>query len=269
MTTPTDKQVKQKIATSFGQASEIYNIHASLQRECAKYLLKFLTIYQSKLPEGVILEIGCGTGLITQGLLHCFPHRSLEITDLSVEMLSYCQSHLDISDRKKSLVSFYQLDAENDLSDAQPYAAIVGGFVIQWFTDPAKSLNRLLERLHPNGMLFISFPTCDSFPEWRQICEQLNLPFTANPLPNPETLLSALPQAQLCYTETLERSTTHANAADFFRSLKAIGAGVNQTQQQLTATQMKTLIQHWNAQAAGPVQVHHQIVCWALQRKSS
>jgi malonyl-CoA O-methyltransferase len=269
MTILTNEQVKQKIAKSFGQAASRYNAHADLQRECVSHLLNLLRTYQFKLPEGSVLEIGCGTGFITQGLLNCFPKRSLEITDFSTEMLNYCQANLNISDEQKSLISFYQLDAENIPSHDHLYAAIIGGFVIQWFSDPIKSLNRLLKRLHPDGMLFVSFPTCDSFSEWRQLCNQLNFPFTANPLPDPETLLSALPYAQLGYATTLELTTTHANAADFFRSLKAIGAGINRSQQQLTATQMKTLIQHWDAQAAGPVQVHHQIVCWALQRKSS
>ncbi|WNZ25316.1 methyltransferase domain-containing protein [Leptolyngbya sp. NK1-12] len=269
MSSPTEERHKQQIAKSFGRAAISYHVYAGLQQNCAQHLLNLITTYQAKLPEGKILEIGCGTGFITQGLLQCFPRRLLEITDLSSEMIEFCQSQLIIPDPQKSFVSFQSIDAENLSDSTEFYAAIVGGFVIQWFHNPIQGLRRLLEALHPNGMLFISFPTCHSFPEWRQVCNHLNLPFTARPLPDPEILLSALPQAQLCYANVLDLSTTHANAADFFRSLKAIGAGVNPAQPPLPPKQMKTLLRHWDAQTAGPVQVHHQIACWALQRKSS
>ena len=40
----------------------------------------------------------------------------------------------------------------------------------------------------------------------------------------------------------------YKNAADFFRSLKIIGAGCNLKQEKLSTPQMKQLISYWNNQ---------------------
>lgn len=258
----------EKIAKSFGEAAITYNTHAKLQYDCAQHLLEIIKKHQTALPKGTILEIGCGTGFITQRLIKTFPQRDLEITDLSTEMLSFCQSHINIPEKQECQISFYCLNGENSQKPQRIYAAIVGGFVIQWFRDPVNSLSRLIQQLLPKGILVISFPTCDSFPEWQNICHQLDLPFTANPLPDPAQLLQLLPdEAHLLHAETLEQVTTHANAADFFRSLKTIGAGVSQTNQRLSAQQIKRLMQAWDAQSSDKINVRHQIAFLAIQRK--
>ncbi len=259
---PMDLQ-KQRIARQFGQAAPIYNTHAKLQYQGAQHLLKLIQTHKNSIPPGDILEIGCGTGFVTQGLIQCFADRSLEITDLSIDMLKFCQRNLIIPTEQINQVSFYQLDAEARIS--KPYASIVSGFTVQWFNNLHRTISQLISQLHHNGILFLSFPGHQSFPEWRTICNQLNLPFTVNSLPNLEALLAAIDHPlQMLHTETVERVTHHESAAEFFRSLKAIGAGVSG--QRLSIQQMKQLIQAWDDQAAGSVEVHHQIIYLAVQR---
>jgi len=255
---------KQQIAERFGQSASTYNLHAKPQYEAAQYLLDLIESYHSLIPLGDILEIGCGTGFITQGLLQHFENRSLEITDLSSEMLDFCQQNIIISDRQIHKVSFHQLDAELTTVSTKKYASIVSGFVIQWFGNPYISIPRIAKKLHSNGILFLSFPNDKSFPEWQKICYQLNLPFTANPLLNTELLLTQLAdQMRLLHIETVETVTHHHDAADFFRGLKAIGANISQ--QRLSAGQMKRLIRSWDAQTSGGFDIHYYIDYLALQ----
>ncbi|MBW4464791.1 MAG: methyltransferase domain-containing protein [Pegethrix bostrychoides GSE-TBD4-15B] len=258
----TDPQ-KQRIARQFGQSAPAYNANAKLQYQGAQHLLELIQTYQNSLPSGDILEIGCGTGFITQGLIQCFADRSLEITDLSPDMLKFCQRNLVTSPEQASRISFYQLDAEVETS--KQYASIISGFTTQWFRELYQTISLLLSQLHINGILFLSFPGSQSFPEWRAICNQLNLPFTANPLPDLELLLAEMIHPlRILHLETDYQITHHTSAADFFRELKAIGAGVSQ--QQLSVSQMKRLIRIWDAQASGQVDVHHQIIYLAVQR---
>ena len=256
---------KQQIARQFGQAASVYNIRAKLQYQSAQHLLDLIQSYQSLIPSGDVLEIGCGTGFITQGLVECFTDRTLEITDLSLGMLEFCQRNVIIPPEQLSYVSFFQLDAEMEPKDLDRYAGIVSGFTAQWFRDIYQTVSQLILRLHLNGVLFLSFPANKSFPEWREICNQLNITFTANSLPDLELLLAQLAdQVHVLHVETVDIVTHYASAADFFRELKAIGAGASQ--QQLSVGQMKQLIRDWDAQTLGEVNVHHQIIYLALQR---
>lgn len=263
----TESNYKNQVAQSFGHAVSIYNTCAKLQQECAKDLVSALQQLQYQIPQGVILEIGCGTGFITQELIDRFSHHALEITDISPQMLEFCQSNLDISPTRLQPIAFRQLDGEV-LQESDSYAAIVSGFVVQWFEHPLISLKRLIAALKPGGMLLISFPTDQSFPEWRQMCTQLNLPFTANALPNPQQLSEQLTSDFVkCVWCEKQICTTYRNAIDFFKGLKLIGAGVNRLNQHLSSQQMKTLIHHWNQQQPGRIEVHHHIAFFVAQRR--
>ncbi|MBW4659638.1 MAG: methyltransferase domain-containing protein [Drouetiella hepatica Uher 2000/2452] len=259
-------QAKQAIASHFGQAAAAYHGEAQMQRDCAKQLLSYLS-QPLILPPGKILEVGCGTGFITQELVQSFPDRSLEITDLSAEMLQFCRTHLQTL--QHNLIEFRQLDGEA-IASASPYAMIVSGFTIQWFADPIATLQNWRSQIQEGGILLISFPTCQSFPEWRQICTELNLPFTANPLPDAETVWTALAQGFSQY-QTYEENIrlTFNSASDFFRNLKAIGTGFNSTGKQLSLSQMRRLIEYWDSQTkqiAQPITIHFHVAFGVLQR---
>ncbi|NJN88800.1 MAG: methyltransferase, partial [Leptolyngbyaceae cyanobacterium SL_7_1] len=246
---------KYQVAQNFGNAAPAYNRWASIQQECAETLISILR-HQSKIPDGEILEIGCGTGFITQKLIEQFPDRHLEITDISPEMLEFCQRNLLIASQPRSL-SFNQLDGETVNTEAV-YAAIVGGFVIQWFEQPLESLQRLVAALQPGGVLLVSFPSDRSFPEWKQACQQTSIPFTANPLPNPGYLSEQLTDSSVkCTWYEKEFCLVYRDAIEFFKSFKLIGASLNRYSQMLTARQMRQLIHHWNLSSPNEIQVHY------------
>ncbi len=284
---------KQKIADNFGHAAAAYHAQATLQKQSAAHLLNLAEPWLTHLPDGSILEVGCGTGFITQHLIQRFAGRSLIITDLSAAMLEFCQTHVQVSLSQRSLLSFQQLDGEllttipsqdvsqdvksqNASQDAKSqdarskYALIISGFAIQWFKQPVETIHRWLNLLQPGGVLVVSVPTRDSFPEWRHACQVLNLPYTAHPLPQAARLMQPLPPqyserfTATWYAETLP--TTFTSAADFFKSLKAIGASHSQSQTRLSLPQMKQLIRYWDAQNPVGVTVHHHVVFGIIQR---
>ncbi|NJL22731.1 MAG: methyltransferase domain-containing protein [Leptolyngbyaceae cyanobacterium SM1_3_5] len=247
--------MKAKIANEFGRSPATYHQQAALQKLYADRLFSLLD--DQSIPAGKILEIGCGTGFLTQKLVDRFGDRSLLITDLSSKMLTFCQQNLDRTQLKVP-IEFQQLDGEF-LDSQERYALIMAGFVVQWFQSIA-SIQRLIDRLKLGGLLLISYPSYESFPEWRAICQELNLPFTVNLLPDADLLKQF---GAVYQTETI--ATSFPSAADFFRSMKAIGAGFNTTGKQLTRSQMKRLIQVWDARSSD-VTVSHQIVYGVIER---
>lgn len=263
-----DQSKKLEIAQSFGQVASNYHVQASLQQDCASKLLELLELWE--VPSGKILEVGCGTGFLTQGLCDRFPNHPLHITDLSADMLHFCQTHLQVAP-DRAPVSFQQMDGEM-LEGDERYGLIVANFAIQWFKQPIESLLGWIERLKPGGILCLAFPTCGSFPEWRQVCKSLQIPFTANSLPNPQILVRALSKtSQNLYLQEEIFCTTHRNAIDFFRGLKSIGASVNTSGQKLSTAEMKSLIQYWNNDVEKQdkkyaLQVHHHVAFLLIQQ---
>ncbi|ACB53497.1 hypothetical protein cce_4149 [Crocosphaera subtropica ATCC 51142] len=238
---------KEKIANNFSKGVKNYLSHSEVQKECADKLLQIAQNYRDSIPEGSILEIGCGTGFVTQGLMKQFPKHFLDIIDISDEMLKFCEKNLQISEQQKKLIQFRQRDGETINTDSNSYSAIVSSFTIQWFQDIINSLNRLINTLQHQGLLLIAFPNDKSFPEWKKMCYELNLPFTRNELPNTIELIQKLSiPSHKIYLYEEQVSMKYKNATDFFRSLKMIGAGCNLKQDKLSNWQMKELINHWN-----------------------
>ena len=245
----TKSSKKEKIARNFNKGVGNYLEHSQVQKKCAEKLLKIAQNYSHSLPQGQILEIGCGTGFVTQGLIEILPNHFLDIIDISPEMLNYCAENLQISEEQKKFIQFRTIDGEQINERQNTYAAIISSFTIQWFQDIVNSLNRLINMLQPQGVLLFAFPNDQSFPEWKAMCKDLNLPFTRNQLPNSRELIKKLSiLSHKIYISEEKVSINYNNAADFFRSLKLIGAGCNLKQEKLSIPEMKQLINYWNHQ---------------------
>ncbi len=77
---------KAEIGATFGAAADHYDASAAVQRLVAAHLAAMAA--REKLPKKAhILEIGCGTGLLTQEIRHVWPSATLIATDLAPDML--------------------------------------------------------------------------------------------------------------------------------------------------------------------------------------
>lgn len=255
--------VKQQIASSFGDAVSYYDNHADVQREVADRLIASLEPWRDIIPSGPIIELGCGTGFVTEGLVELYPEKEIQVTDLSEEMVEYCRQRF--TDRKN--LSFRVQDAEDVPYDEPHYAMTVSGFTPQWFKDPAQTLGRWLQATKPGGLLLASFPGNESFPEWRDHCEELGLPFTGNKLPDVEEMVikMSVGPAQVDYYEDTV-TENYESARDFFRELKKLGAGTQRGGRSLTPKELSLLIDHWDSSTEGSIRVSYHVVFLAVKR---
>ncbi|MFH5831879.1 methyltransferase domain-containing protein [Halalkalibaculum sp. DA3122] len=254
---------KSTIRSNFGKAAPYYDNHAEVQRGIADRLIASLRPWIDILPRGPILEVGCGTGFVTEGLIELLPNRRLEVTDISPEMVAICKQKFGDHDA----ATFRTLDAENLDVEPKTYAMTVSGFVAQWFEHPAITLGRFLEATKPGGLLLGSFPGHESFPEWKEACRDLGLPYTGNELPDTEELLVKLSggPVQVDYFEdtVVQR---FESAAHFFRHLKKMGAGTQQQGRHLSPREMKMLVTHWDNKTSGNIEVSYHVVFIAVKR---
>ncbi|WP_165140413.1 methyltransferase domain-containing protein [Halalkalibaculum roseum] len=256
-------KMNRKIAESFGSSVTDYNEHATVQKEVANRLIASLKPWRDILPPGPILEVGCGTGFVTNGIVDLYPKREKVITDLSEEMVDFCRDRFQSAKN----ISFQQLDAEQLQTEEPKYGMTVCGFAAQWFKDPALTLGKLMEATRPGGLLLASFPGNESFPEWKKCCEDLGLPFTGNDLPDTEEIvikMSTGPVQVDYYEDTVTES--YPSALHFFRHLKNIGAGTHRKGRSLTPSEMKMLIRHWDSQNEEDITVSYHVVFLAVKR---
>lgn len=258
-----EEDIKNSIASAFGNAAESYERYAELQKNTANRLIASLRPWRDILPPGPIVELGCGTGFVTKKLAELYPARKIIAIDLSQEMIEASRRKLGHHDN----LAFKQLDAETATHEKPEYAMTISGFTAQWFKDPALTLGRWLEATKPGGLLLASFPGSESFPEWKRHCRELGLPFTGNRLPDTEEMiikLSGGPSRIDYHEDTVTR--TFDSAFDFFKQLKRIGAGTRKEGRPLSPKELSLLIGHWDRSSPNGVRVSYHIVFLAVKK---
>lgn len=259
---------KTSIQQAFDQSAPHYHEAANVQRQCAERLIASLKPWINILPPGPVLEIGCGTGFLTDGLVDLLPDRQMLITDLSSNMVDICERRYLEKHPGQNGVAFSTLDAEDPNAIDRKYALITHNFAAQWFRDTAYSMGGLLDKLRPGGIMLAALPGNDSFPEWKLASEVAGVPFTANKMPETEELvvkLSMGPHQVDYYEDTV--TDTFDSALDFFRHLKTIGAHTDTSENALDRAQFKALIDAWNSISRDKVKVSYHVIFVAVKKE--
>jgi malonyl-CoA O-methyltransferase len=151
---------KQRISDAFGAAAAHYEDHAGPQRFAAKLVAD---LAQRQKPADVtrILEIGCGTGLLTRDIQARWPGAELVATDLSPRMLEQAAAGGLVAGR------FLTMDGEAPTFEGPWFDLILSSLTFQWFDDLAGAIARLAGLLRPGGSLIFSTMGRGSFAQWR------------------------------------------------------------------------------------------------------
>ncbi|EPR41693.1 Methyltransferase type 11 [Desulfovibrio sp. X2] len=211
---------KMRVAASFSAAAVGYERAAEAQRRAAAGLCA--RIAALPLPaEPRVLEVGCGTGLLTRRILDALPGARVLATDISPGMLDAARAGISGPD-----VTWRLMDGERP--DAAPASCdlIAASLAVQWFSDLSAGLAALARCLAPGGTLAVSLLGGESFREWRQACAGLGLSCGVPDYPDAETLAGLLPDGGTGRVEREVFAVEHADGLSFARSLKAIGAAV-------------------------------------------
>ena len=264
----TTRGLKKRVAESFSRRVTVYDDHAREQRVAASALAECAGQYAAGLPEGPVLEMGCGTGLLSIELPAIFPGRDLEFTDVSPAMITYCREKIAAAGIAHPGIRYTVVDGEQ-LACEEHYAMICANFSMHWFTDLAASLRRMVRALKPGGKLLCSYPGAGSYREWHRECESLHVPCTANPLPDHPSVARAFVHEAVEVRQweqelVMRFSTAHA----FLRHLKCTGAGTptGQGAPPLALAQMRKLLRGWVEHASGGIEVTCVIHFLAVER---
>ncbi len=264
MNTVTNKEsLSADIIKNFGRSARVYHQEAEIQKKVANGLVSSLRPWKDIIPLGPVLEVGCGTGFLTELMISEFPTKDIVITDASEDMLNFTKERLGEASNRS-----YEVLNVNEIEEfEEKYSIIVCNFAAQWFSDTAMGLEKLSKLLLPGGLLLTAFPGNQSFMNWYECCLELGLPFTANALPDVEDVVIklSLGPLQIDYYEN-DLHQEFESSLDFFKHLKSIGVSKSKTGKQLSSKQMKLLTKFWDEKTGNKVKVKWHIVYLAAKK---
>ena len=250
---------KAAISRNFSAAAAAYDGWATAQDEIAAGLVR-------RLPEGLspaaVVELGCGTGLLSGRLLARFPVARLLGLDLAAGMVDACRRRFAGDPRARFAVA----DAEDPRACAGPVDLVATSCAAQWFSEPARTFRRWARALAPEGVLAASLLVRGSYPELDEAHRAaLGTPFPGLALPSEDEAVAlfgcaglALVAAEAAVVAVPYRSARQALGS--FRGLGAILRG-QPDRDALGAGRARKLLAAYEAlAAAGGARVTHRVV---------
>lgn len=242
---------KDKVRQSFAAAARTYDDFAELQRQVGLELLRRFPV---EVEDGPILDVGCGTGFLTDQL--CFiDSRQLLALDVALPMLQ-------ISRQKHPAMS-----AEYVCADAEklPFAndsieQIYSNLALQWAQDLSATFAGFKQVLRPHGRLAFATFAPKTLHElktaWAAVDEHVHVNSFLSAEQIERCLLTS-GFADVCIESVLYQ-TQYPSVEALMRELKGIGAhNVNhqRNRKPTTRSQLLGMIKHYQA-----LMVEHGIV---------
>ncbi|MEK8132066.1 malonyl-ACP O-methyltransferase BioC [Paenibacillus filicis] len=236
------------IRRQFNRSANSYDAHAHVQRLMSDRLAKSLLGWKNKsdIDRLSMLEIGCGTGTLTEILVTEWPSASMTALDIAPEMIRLAEQRV-LSDEanfngiptlNSDRVRFLHADVEVWAKDAttSSFDLIVSNACFQWLSNPRQTLGHLRRMLRPGGSLIFSTFGPDTFCEMHEAFHAVYRAHGMEPqrhglqfLSTEEwnSLLTAAGFSCIQWERSIQRET-YASARDFLHSVKAMGASTSE-----------------------------------------
>ncbi|HEX7853194.1 MAG TPA: methyltransferase domain-containing protein [Sphingobium sp.] len=235
---------KQRIADAFGRAAASYDDAAAPQRQAAALLADLAR--QQRLPERPrILEIGCGTGILTRHIRTIWPSADLVVSDLSPDMVGQAARGAMIAG------TFLSMDGETPPFEGPWFDLILSSLAFQWFGDLPAAIARLSALLRPGGSLIFSTMGADSFAEWRSAHDRAGERAGTPDYPGLADLKHTLSPYRDAFAFEEHWAYDFGGAKGFMTHLKGIGATVpEQTHAALSPSAMRAVIRAFDEEGS-------------------
>lgn len=225
----------ERIAQRFSAAALHYDEQAIAQRQSAQQLLDHLDCV------GTVLDVGCGTGWLTQQIVQQPSVEQVFALDIALDMLF--SPYLVNEKILKIQADACCLPIQHNSVDV-----VVSNFALQWLTQPSLFVAHLKRILRQGGQFALALPVHGTLSEleqaWRVVDNQLHI----NTFYSAEYWLMLLQAQGLTIVRQQQQDffQYYQSTKDLLKSLKTIGANeLQQSRQQglMTRQQFATLAQ--------------------------
>lgn len=239
-----DKKVdKQQVRKHFSFHAREYDRYAIVQQAVAKRLANLLAEHQTVWRRA--LEVGCGTGLLSQQLFRLQPGLNLVLSDIAHGMSQYVQQvqpQAPVCDADAAALPFA----------GESFDLVASSSVYQWLNDLPNAFNEISRVLQKDGLLGLALFGEQTLFELRDSHQAVLSPGKTSHVqsfPSLETVAAAIGNRfEVLSLQSEFEVEWHADVPALLRSLKKIGAqnASQQRPQGLASRQvMQAMITHY------------------------
>lgn len=235
----------------FNRASRTYDEASAVQKASAHKLCEQLIAQGIPKTPTSILDLGAGTGGMTEALWPYFSNSRFTLADFSAEMLSSAaqkfQSH--------SNIEYQCVDFSTHSFDF--HELIVSNLALQWVKNWQEVISRHAQNTHT---LAFSCLLSGTFSEWYALINQYHGAWLRPAYPTEEALIAYLDSLDATVVTTFEDYVLpFANTRALMSYLKALGASA--TEMNLPFSALREILAH-----ASPIHLKYRIFYGVIHR---
>lgn len=216
----------QAASRRFSDAARDYDHHARVQKHSAQHLCQWLDqMLPANFNPKACVDVGSGTGFLTEYLLNKFPESAVHAVDLAQGMLTELTRKYPTERLHTHLLNGEELAVEHLW--IPNHSLLISGMCAQWFGNIEEAIRRWLS---VSNTVAFSVLLDGSFQAWEVAHEDTGQTSGLRPLPRDDDLQDIM---KALVAEGIAASTAHhtknfldhhPDGLSFARSLRAIGA---------------------------------------------
>jgi malonyl-CoA O-methyltransferase len=235
------KNLSTSIRTRFSASASTYEENARFQKMIANELITFIP---REIKPSILLEIGCGTGLLTRLLIKLFPDSKIHALDLSAAMIAQNKTRLP------SHIQWHIADILHFKSEIQ-FPLVVSNCALHWLESIPEGFRNIYHLIQPGGSLVISIMIDGTLAELHEARKKI-APNKIPPgrLPKINEVLDHLKKINfnIYHFEEKTHRMSYPTVSSFLRVLHDTGVtsgAISQAHQPLNRTELNRLIESY------------------------
>ncbi len=218
-----------RVISGFSSAAKKYDTYAKHHKLIASTLLKQLN--NLNLSPLNCLELGCGSGILSEGLVNLFPKSWKVFSDGSEEMLSLCKRKTGANELHKYQKINFNETLNNIASDL-----IVSSCSLQWLEYPEKFVRNLPEALSKNGFIAHAIPVKGMLYELHDSFQQTDSHWSSLSYKTGEEWSKLFEDNSFNVITSFTRSFTvsYKSSIDVLKAVRGIGASLSNQKEAIT-----------------------------------